>query len=255
MRRSKPFCLTMSVSIILHLGMIITALLSLSGHTTLNTVASPSRSQVILVSSPLTPADSPPIVENTDKREPKANKQPVLSASAERKADLDTKKVLAPVAKTELVSDIQPKAQSVAVEVPNLTQSLTANIDLPEQEAEDLLATELPLNPEQQFNKASGDEDELLRHYMQQVQAALESQKFYPNRLRKMRKEGWVELSFTLDRSGSIQSERVARFDGHASFQQAALAALEKVGQFPGFPEEIDRSMWAFNITLQYTLN
>ena len=70
-----------------------------------------------------------------------------------------------------------------------------------------------------------------------------------------MRKEGKVELEFILHSNGTIHNLNVLSNMGHRLFRNAALGAFEKVGRFPSFPEEITKTTWTFNITLEYELN
>ena len=92
------------------------------------------------------------------------------------------------------------------------------------------------------------------RHYRDEVVRLIESKKYYPKRLQKMRKEGDVLVAFTLHRNGSVSGVEVINAKGSALFKKAALKAVQSAALFPSFPGESSRDTWSFRIPLSYRL-
>ncbi len=92
------------------------------------------------------------------------------------------------------------------------------------------------------------------RHYRDEVIRLIESKKYYPKRLQKMRKEGDVLVAFTLNRNGSVRALEVVNAKGAALFKKAALKAVQSAALFPSFPGKSSRETWSFRIPLSYRL-
>jgi len=82
----------------------------------------------------------------------------------------------------------------------------------------------------------------------------IEQNKFYPKKVRKMRKEGDVTVEFILNRDGSIRDMQVIEVIGPKALKKAALKAIQVSALFPPFPELSTRQSWSFKTSLQYRL-
>ncbi len=76
-------------------------------------------------------------------------------------------------------------------------------------------------------------------HYYARLRHWLERHKHYPVRARAMRQEGVVQLQFTLNRGGDVQSHRLMRSSGHALLDKAALQALADASPLPAIPDAL----------------
>lgn len=90
--------------------------------------------------------------------------------------------------------------------------------------------------------------------YRNIIVSKIEQNKFYPKRVRKMRKEGDVTVEFILNRNGSIQNMQVIDVTGPSALKKAALKAIKVSALFPPFPEQTSRQQWSFQTSLQYRL-
>ena len=90
--------------------------------------------------------------------------------------------------------------------------------------------------------------------YRNEVVRLIESKKYYPKRLQKMRKEGEVLVAFTLNRDGSVQMAEVLNVKGSSLFKKAALKAVQSAALFPSFPQDSSRETWSFKVPLSYRL-
>jgi len=106
------------------------------------------------------------------------------------------------------------------------------------------------LNAQSQFNLIAFEEEQ----YRRLIIKLIEGNKFYPNRARKMRKEGKVLVSFTLNRNGSLRELNVLEVNGHSSFKKATMKAIQTSENFPPFPADSHRQTWSFKTTLIYRL-
>jgi periplasmic protein TonB len=67
------------------------------------------------------------------------------------------------------------------------------------------------------------------------ISAAIERAKRYPTEARARNEQGTAIVSFTLSRSGSLTSSRIARSSGYAALDQESLAAVQRAS-FPPPP-------------------
>ncbi len=91
-------------------------------------------------------------------------------------------------------------------------------------------------------------------NYRNEIIRLIESKKYYPKRLQKMRKEGDVLVAFTLNRNGSVKGVEVLNVKGSSLFKKAALKAIQSAALFPSFPQESSRETWSFKVPLSYRL-
>lgn len=63
---------------------------------------------------------------------------------------------------------------------------------------------------------------------------------------------GRVVLSFTVSRSGSLISARVAKSGGHPALDQATLAMARAAAPFPPMPAGMNRASMSFTVPVQY---
>ena len=90
--------------------------------------------------------------------------------------------------------------------------------------------------------------------YRNIIVSKIEQNKFYPKRVKRMRKEGDVTVEFILNRNGSIRDMQVIKVIGPSALKKAALKAIKVSALFPPFPEQSPRQQWSFKTNLQYRL-
>jgi protein TonB len=90
--------------------------------------------------------------------------------------------------------------------------------------------------------------------YQDQILSLIERNKFFPKRAKKMRQEGDVIATFTLNRDGSIQTLKVLDETAPSLLRRAALKAIRLSELFPPFPISSVRSTWSFETKLSYRL-
>jgi protein TonB len=91
--------------------------------------------------------------------------------------------------------------------------------------------------------------------YKNALSRAFEQNKHYPRRARRMRKQGLVNVSFTIEQSGKINNIRIEKSSGSAILDEAAIRTVKRIdGQLP-FPKEIKRSHWDMTVPINFELN
>jgi protein TonB len=90
--------------------------------------------------------------------------------------------------------------------------------------------------------------------YMRTLRKAIEARKGYPRRARRLHQEGDVTVGFSVRRDGSITDLHVVESSGHSLLDRAALEAVRQVDGSLPFPQEIERSVWAFTLPIGYAL-
>jgi protein TonB len=110
--------------------------------------------------------------------------------------------------------------------------------------------TPTPMNAVQGLDVAA----ELERQYKTALRAAIAQERRYPRLSRRLGQEGVVAVRFEVLRDGRIEAVGIAEGSGHAPLDAAAVAAVERVGQFEPIPEPIARERWALVVPLDYRL-
>ena len=86
--------------------------------------------------------------------------------------------------------------------------------------------------------------------YSQRVRAHLMRFHQYPSGGNGQR--GVARLSFTLSRSGQVQSSRLGGSSGVAAFDAQAMAMIRQASPFPAFPAEISYGSMPFNVPVEF---
>ncbi len=96
--------------------------------------------------------------------------------------------------------------------------------------------------------------ESLEARYMAALRSAIEANKFYPRRARRLKREGKVVVDFTISRNGQIHDVNIAMTSGTKLLDKAALDAVNKLGQFKPIPEQIQYEKWKLEIPMEFTL-
>ncbi|MEM8792460.1 MAG: energy transducer TonB [Pseudomonadota bacterium] len=86
------------------------------------------------------------------------------------------------------------------------------------------------------------------------IAAIMGQYKEYPRPAQNARMEGTGELFFVLDHSGDIVSRELRKSSGHELLDKEILDLLDRVGQFPRFPEGIDAPRLEIVVPIQFSL-
>lgn len=92
------------------------------------------------------------------------------------------------------------------------------------------------------------------RDYRSTLLRLIERHKYYPLSARRNGIEGTCKVSFTVSSNGSIRGITLARSSGTTILDQAAIQTIQRIGQAPPFPADIDRQRWKFVIPLAYNI-
>ncbi len=90
--------------------------------------------------------------------------------------------------------------------------------------------------------------------YEKHVRARIEANKFYPRRAKRLRREGTVGVDFSIHADGTYSRVSVGESSGTGMLDDAALEAVNKVGQFRPIPKIINRDSWEFRVVLVFEL-
>ena len=100
----------------------------------------------------------------------------------------------------------------------------------------------------------SGEQDEIRERYIRQVMKIIAAHKYYPQRARRRRLQGRVEVGFVVLADGTINNIKLANSTGSGVLDKAALDVLRRAGRFEPLPEKLGLSSWAFVVPLGYRL-
>lgn len=100
----------------------------------------------------------------------------------------------------------------------------------------------------------SSDLESVRATYLLSIGSLIDRQKSYPLMARKGRQQGVVQMVFTLDRDGLLDSCMVKESSGFRQLDQAAIRAIRGVQRFPGPPEALGEKP-SFQIAISFRLD
>jgi protein TonB len=165
-----------------------------------------------------------PVIEQVQQEEPPPPPKP--------------KPKLKPKPKPEIVHKprVEPKPQPVP-EIKTVTRPVIQVAKIPVQPAPDLALIERTEN-----------------EYRAKLQAAIETQKKYPRRARRLRQQGSVLVAFKVKKDGSIKNITVTSASNSTILDKAAMETVLKISGLYPLPEELNRTEWSFSIPINYFL-
>jgi len=190
-----------------------------------------------------------PVIETVSESKP----APVLATDSVNKTESLLEKKIEPALEEKPV--LEQKMQEVQQDEPQpeleqAQQELTKQ-ELTKQEfSKEALIIQEQVIGQQVTEQTANAESQ----YQGQILSLIESNKFYPKRAKKMRQEGDVRVTFTLNRDGSIQNLKVLDETAPSLLKRAALKAIQLSALFPPFPSNSNRDTWSFETTLRYRL-
>jgi len=91
-------------------------------------------------------------------------------------------------------------------------------------------------------------------NYYGKLAAWLNRHKRYPSRARRLRHEGTVRLTFTIDRSGRVLSHRIASSSGHALLDQEVKSLIRRASPLPAIPPGMSQSRLTVTVPIRFNL-
>ncbi|MFT7860329.1 MAG: energy transducer TonB [Sulfurimonas sp.] len=103
--------------------------------------------------------------------------------------------------------------------------------------------------------RLSAPEVEVIKsRYITKVKAAIEAKKYYPRRAKRLKREGVVEVRFTILKDGSVKDAALANPSRYKRLNKGALKTLKRVGKFAPIPQELKLDSWEVVVPIEYRL-
>jgi protein TonB len=90
--------------------------------------------------------------------------------------------------------------------------------------------------------------------YLAELQRAIKRQQRYPEAARHRGAAGTTTLTFVLQADGRIDRVQVAKSAGDTELDQAAVAAIHRLGRFKPIPSVLGRDNWTLRIPIRFDL-
>ncbi|MEM9060869.1 MAG: TonB family protein [Pseudomonadota bacterium] len=90
--------------------------------------------------------------------------------------------------------------------------------------------------------------------FLTAVRRAVERKKRYPKRAKRRGTTGTAKIRITLDASGRLVSASMTSSSGESILDDAAMAAIKRVGRFPKIPEEMGQSQVKVTLPIAFRL-
>ncbi|TVQ94014.1 MAG: energy transducer TonB, partial [Chromatiaceae bacterium] len=100
--------------------------------------------------------------------------------------------------------------------------------------------------------RGSGGAD--LGGYTGSLAAWLNRHKRYPDQARRLRQQGTVQVSFTIDRNGRLVSHRIIASSGHRLLDQEVSAMLRRASPMPALPASLGRNQLTVTLPISFSL-
>ena len=163
---------------------------------------------------------------------------PKNSEAQKQKQQKDREQI---VAQPEAVTDQKNAVQKPAHDAIQEFESATAVAAAP-------VVSSAPVSLEAGFIASLEDE------YKEALRRAIEAEKFYPKRARRLRREGFVLVDFIIDSAGFIHRVQVSQSSGTELLDTAAIEAVKRLGRYLPIPPELQRQQWSLEIPIEYSL-
>ncbi len=90
------------------------------------------------------------------------------------------------------------------------------------------------------------------RAYLAELQRAISRHQRFPEEARQRRKTGVATVAFVVTADGRITQARIAKSSGDADLDQAAVAALNRLGRFKPIPAASGRASWPMRVPIRF---
>ncbi|MCK7576413.1 MAG: energy transducer TonB [Chromatiales bacterium] len=91
-------------------------------------------------------------------------------------------------------------------------------------------------------------------NYQGTLAAWLNRHKRYPDRARRLRQQGTVRVSFTIDRQGRLISHRIVGASGYPLLDQEVEALVRRASPMPPFPAGLTQSQLTITVPISFNL-
>lgn len=91
-------------------------------------------------------------------------------------------------------------------------------------------------------------------NYQGTLAAWLNRHKRYPDRARRLRQQGTVRVSFTIDRQGRLISHRIVGASGYPLLDQEVDALVRRASPMPPFPAGLTQSQLTITVPISFNL-
>jgi periplasmic protein TonB len=102
--------------------------------------------------------------------------------------------------------------------------------------------------------RGNGSGGKGVANYQGRLVAWLNRHKRYPDRARRLRQQGTVRVSFTIDRNGHLLSHRIVGGSGYPLLDQEVQTMLERANPMPAFPPGMSQSQFTVTVPINFGL-
>jgi protein TonB len=93
-----------------------------------------------------------------------------------------------------------------------------------------------------------------VQSWYRRILTQLERHKGYPAVARARGQTGIVEIAFTIDRTGRVQTSRILQSSGSRSLDGEALATLRRAQPFPAPPPDLSGATFDFTVPIRFNI-
>lgn len=100
----------------------------------------------------------------------------------------------------------------------------------------------------------SATKNMIKNEYLLKLRTKIERNKIYPKRAKRLKQEGKVIVSFEIAKNGEIRSVSLKSGCSYKRLNDAAVKLLEKIAMFEPIPHELEKSSWAIEVPINYSI-
>jgi protein TonB len=197
-----------------------------------------------------TVTESPEMVEAA-----KATQQPILNQIP---YDVDDDSLKFGVAAPEPDAETEKVAEEIATERDPEQVDAESQVGAEDRQASVQSVAGIEVETETETAKAESEgltakQTETIREWQKSIVLLISGSKAYPEKARRDRVEGEVQIQFTLDRYGALMATEVAKSSGSVILDEAAVQTVTKLKKMPTPPNYLDGDEFTFVIPLRYS--
>jgi protein TonB len=172
----------------------------------------------------------------------------------------EVKKVIEKVVKTKVIEKVvEKKIIEKEVIKQEVTQKVVQKIE-PTQEVEKKVEVEKTLEVKQATKVQKTPvvpvfDAQMKSSFIAGLYSILDEKKIYPKMAKRRKLEGISEVSFTLQKDGSIKNIFLNKSSGHKMLDKAALKILHSIQYYKPIPDAVSLASLNLNIPIKYSRN
>lgn len=100
----------------------------------------------------------------------------------------------------------------------------------------------------------SSNKKAIQNEYLLRLRKKIENNKIYPKRAKRLKQQGKVLVSFSIQSDGVIKGVSLVKGSRYKRLNNAALELLKGIARFDSIPKKLGKTTWAIEVPINYSI-